>query len=117
MEGRGGGVACVVERYRGAERILPVRSKRLFASYMEEVVMATAQRYGDFCLMIYGSPSSAFLRHCCETFSNVVVHGELPLEAPANCWQMADFSDRMHFDLGLVSRCFFVPERSGLDFD
>jgi hypothetical protein len=98
----------------GAERILPVRSKRLFASYMEEVVMATAQRYGDFCLMIYGSPSSAFLRHCCETFSNVVVHGELPLEAPANCWQMADFSDRMHFDLGIGVALLLCPP-SGAD--
>ena len=98
----------------GAERILPVRSKRLFASYMEEIVLATAQRYGDFCLMIYGSPSRALLQHCCETFSNVVVHGELPPQAPANCWQMADFSDRMHFDLGIGVALLLCPP-SGAD--
>jgi 4-hydroxy-2-oxovalerate aldolase len=85
----------------GAERILPVRSKRLFASYMEDALLTTAQRYGDFCMMIYGSPSRALLQHCSETFSNVVVHGNLPAGAPDNCWQMADFSDRMHFDLGI----------------
>jgi 4-hydroxy 2-oxovalerate aldolase len=85
----------------GAERILPVRSKRLFASYMEDVILTTAQRHGDFCMMIYGSPNTALLQHCCETFSNVVVHGKLPPAPPENSWQMADFSDRMHFDLGI----------------
>ncbi len=93
----------------GAERILPVRSKRLFAGYMEEVVMATAQRYGDFCMMIYGSPSTTLAQHCCETFNNVVIHGELPPGAPANCWQMADFSDRMHFDLGIGVALLLCP--------
>src|ERR1019366_8666629 len=77
----------------GAERILPVRSKRLFVSYMEDVILTTAQRYGDFCMMIYGSPNAALLQHCSETFSNVVVHGNLPAAAPENCWQLADFSD------------------------
>jgi hypothetical protein len=98
----------------GAERILPVRSKRLFAGYMEEVVMATAQRYGDFCMMIYGSPSTTLAQHCCETFNNVVIHGELPPGAPANCWQMADFSDRMHFDLGIAVALLLCPP-SGAD--
>jgi 4-hydroxy 2-oxovalerate aldolase len=93
----------------GAERILPVRSKRLFANYLEEVVITTAQRHGDFCMMIYGNPSGVLLRHCCETFSNVVVHGELPPGAPENCWQMADFSDRMHFDLGIGVALLLCP--------
>ncbi len=93
----------------GAERILPVRSNRLFACYMEDVVLTTAQRYGDFCMMIYGSPNSAFLRHCSETFHNVVVHGNLPSGARENCWQMVDFSDRMHFDLGIGVALLLCP--------
>jgi len=93
----------------GAERILPVRSKRLFANYLEEVVMTTAQRYGDFCMLIYGNPNRALLQHCCETFSNLVVHGDLPAGAPENCWQMADFSDRMHFDLGIAVALLLCP--------
>jgi hypothetical protein len=91
------------------ERILPVRSKRLVAGYMEDVVTTTAQRYGNFCMMVYGNPSSALLQHCCETFSNVVVHGNLPAETPENCWQMADFSDRMHFDLGVGVALLLCP--------
>jgi 4-hydroxy 2-oxovalerate aldolase len=98
----------------GAERILPVRSKRLVASYMEEVILATAQRHGNFCLMIYGTPSRALLQNCCETFTNVVVHGELPPEPPANCWQLTDFSDRMHFDLGVGVALLLCPP-SGAD--
>ncbi len=93
----------------GAERVLPVRSKHLFASYMEDVILTTAQRYGDFCLMIYGSPSSGLLQHCSETFHNVVVHGNLLDGAPGNCWQIADFSDRMHFDLGIGVALLLCP--------
>ncbi len=93
----------------GAERILPISSKRLFAGYMEDVIMTAAQRCGDFCLMIYGSPNESLLRHCCETFRNVVVHGALLAEAPENCWQMADFSDRMHFDLGIGVALLLCP--------
>ncbi|MFZ0770733.1 MAG: hypothetical protein WCA49_24435 [Candidatus Sulfotelmatobacter sp.] len=93
----------------GVERILPVRSKRLFEGYMEDVLMTAAQRCGGFCLMIYGSPHTTLLRHCCDTFSNVVVRGELPAESPENCWQMADFSDRMHFDLGIGVALLLCP--------
>ena len=93
----------------GAERILPVRSKRLFANYMEDVILTTAQRHGDFCVMIYGSPNRALLQQCSETFSNVVVHGNLPSGAPENCWQMADFSDRMHVDLGIGVALLLCP--------
>ncbi len=93
----------------GADRILPVRSKLLFENYLEDVLMTAAQRCGDFCLMIYGSPHAPLLQHCCETFRNVVVHGELPSSAPDNCWQMADFSDRMHFDLGIAVALLLCP--------
>ncbi len=93
----------------GAERILPMRSKRLFASYLEDVLMTAAQRCGDFCLMISGSPDRSLLQHSCGTFKNVVVHGELPSAVPENCWQMADFSDRMHFDLGIGVALLLCP--------
>ncbi|MGA8764873.1 MAG: hypothetical protein WB562_18535 [Candidatus Sulfotelmatobacter sp.] len=93
----------------GTERILPVRSKRLFASYLDEVVMAAAQRYGDFCLMIYGNPTRALLQRCSESFKNVVVHGDLPAEAPENCWRIEDFSDRMHFDLSIGAALLLCP--------
>jgi 4-hydroxy-2-oxovalerate aldolase len=93
----------------GGERILPVRSKRLFARYVEDVIMTAAHRYGDFCLMIYGSPEGRLLQHSCETFKSVVVHGELPQAVPENCWQMADFSDRMHFDLGIGVALLLCP--------
>lgn len=100
--------AALVETV-GTERILPVRSKRLFASYVEDVLTTAAQRCGDFCIMIYGSPNPALLKHCSETFNNVAVHGELPAEAPENCWQIADFSDRMHFDLGIGVALLLCP--------
>ena len=93
----------------GAHRILPVRSKRLFAGYLDDVMMSAAQRYGDFCLMIYGSPNIALLQCCAELFKNVVVHGDQPTEAPANCWPMTDFSDRMHFDLGISAALLLCP--------
>ena len=93
----------------GAERILPMRSKRLFAGYMEDVVNAAAARCGDFCIMIYGSPTLALLKHCSESFNNVAVHGELQAEAPENCWQIADFSDRMHFALGIGVALLLCP--------
>lgn len=93
----------------GPERILPVRSKRIFAGYMEDVVLSTAQRHGNFCMMIYGNPNSATLQHCCDTFSNVVVQGNLPPETPENCWQISDFSDRMHCDLGIGVALLLCP--------
>jgi hypothetical protein len=83
----------------GAERILPVRSKRLLSTYMEDVLVTAAERHGKFCLLMYGSPQLDILHYCCQTFDNVVIHGNLPNDAPRNCWQMQDFSDRMHFDL------------------
>ncbi|MFZ0319351.1 MAG: hypothetical protein WAL56_09505 [Candidatus Sulfotelmatobacter sp.] len=93
----------------GAERIVPMRSKRLIAGYMEDVLTAAAERCGGFCIMIYGSPNLALLTHCAENFRNVVIHGELPPGAPENCWQIADFSDRMHFDLGIGVALLLCP--------
>jgi 4-hydroxy-2-oxovalerate aldolase len=103
----------------GEERILPVRSQHLFAAYVEDVMLAAAHRCGDFCLMIYGNPSPKLLRSCCRCFRNVVVRGELPPAPPENCLQMADFSDRMHFDLGITVALLLCPpgasEASSID--
>lgn len=88
-----------VENIAGMASILPVRSKRLLAGYLEDVLATAAGRHGNFCLLIYGSPSSVLLRHCGEIFDNVAVHGDLPSEIPPNCWEIQDFSDRMHLDL------------------
>ena len=98
-----------LQEIAGAERILPVRSRRLYANYIDEVIMAAAQRFGDFCIMIYGRPNAALLRHCAESYKNVVVHGEMPADPPANCWPIADFTDRVHFDLGLTAALFLCP--------
>ncbi len=98
----------------GAEKILPVRSRRLFASYLEDVLMTAAERHGNFCILIYGSPHLSFLQYCCETFDNVVVHGHLPAAAPENCWPMQDFSDRMHFDLR-IGIALLLGSPSGAD--
>ena len=64
--------------------------------------------------MVYGSPDTALLKSCSESFKNVVVRGELPAEAPSNCWRMEDFSDRMHFDLAITVALLLCPP-SGVD--
>ncbi|HVI08328.1 MAG TPA: hypothetical protein VND65_08545 [Candidatus Binatia bacterium] len=101
------------------ERILPIRSRRLFAAYMEEVVLTAAQRCGNFCLMIYGNPSVDLLRYCGEVFTNVAIHGDLPPGAPENSWQISDFTDRMHVDLGVSVALLLCPpsvtEASAID--
>jgi 4-hydroxy 2-oxovalerate aldolase len=93
----------------GAERILPLRSRALFASYLQDVLMTAAGRHGNFSVLIYGSPHADLLQFCSETFDNVVVHGTLPAGEPANCWPMQDFSDRMHFDLRLSIVLLLCP--------
>jgi 4-hydroxy 2-oxovalerate aldolase len=93
----------------GSERIIPIRSQSLLANYLDEVMMSTAQRYGDFCLMIYGSPEAALLKPWSRSFKNVVVRGELPADAPSNCLRIEDFSDRMHFDLGISVALLLCP--------
>lgn len=101
-----------VEEIVGRERILPVRSKRLVEGYIEDVLMTTARHYGNFCLLIYGNPTASLLQYCCEMFNNVVVHGDLPTNVPVNCWQMQDFSDRMHFDLRVGAALLLCPPSS-----
>jgi 4-hydroxy 2-oxovalerate aldolase len=93
----------------GEERILPIRSRRLFAGYLEDTLMAAALRFSEFCLIVYGTPTADLLRSCCQSFRNVVVHGQLPPAALENCWQIADFSDRMHFDLGIGVALLLCP--------
>jgi 4-hydroxy 2-oxovalerate aldolase len=96
----------------GSDRILPIRSQRMLATYLEDILLTSAQRAGNFCLLIYGTPDANLLNHCCSTFNNVVVCGELPAGSPQNCWQMADFSDRMHFDLNIAVALFLCPPNS-----
>lgn len=96
----------------GAERILPIRSNRIYANYLADMLLTSAHRAGNFCIMIYGTPGEDLLDRCCETFSNVVVSGPLPVKPPANCWQMADFSDRMHFDLSIGVALLLCPPSS-----
>ena len=103
-----------IQEMAGVERIIPIRSRSLLANYLDEVMMSAAQRYGDFCLMVYGSPDGALLKLWSQTFKNIVVRGELPADAPPNCWRIEDFSDRMHFDLGITVALLLCPP-SGAD--
>jgi 4-hydroxy-2-oxovalerate aldolase len=96
----------------GVERIIPMRSRSLLSNYLDEVMMSTAQRYGAFCLMVYGSPDIALLKPWSQSFKNVIVRGELPIDAPPNCWRIEDFSDRMHFDLGISAALLLCPPNS-----
>jgi hypothetical protein len=59
----------------GDERVLPVRSKRMFAGYVEDILLSAAQRCGQFCVIVYGNPEPDLLKVCCDLFSSVVVHG------------------------------------------
>lgn len=97
----------------GPARIIPVRSKRLVAGYLEDVLTATAQRYGDFCLLIYGSPDQALLQSATNSFKTVAVHGAVPPLAPASCLELGDFSDRGHFDLGITVALITCPPSGG----
>jgi 4-hydroxy-2-oxovalerate aldolase len=93
----------------GVERIIPIRSHSLLANYLDEVMMSTAQRYGDFSLLVYGTPDIQLLNPWAQSFRNVVVRGEMPAGAPPNCWRIEDFSDRMHFDLGISAALLLCP--------
>lgn len=93
----------------GDERIIPIRSRSLLANYFDEVMMSVAQRYGDFTLLVYGSPGAELLKRWAQSFKNVVVRGEMPVDAPTNCLPVGDFSDRMHFDLGITASLLLCP--------
>jgi 4-hydroxy-2-oxovalerate aldolase len=97
----------------GPQRVIPIRSRRLYESYVEEVLMCAAQQYGDFCLLVYGNPDFSMLKRYCENFRNVVVHGVLPPDSPPNSWQISDFSDRVHFDLGIGVTMLLCPPDFG----
>lgn len=101
-----------IKEMAGIERIIPIRSRSLLANYLDELMMSAAQRYGDFCLMVYGSPDAALLKPWSQSFKNVVVRGELPADAPSNCWRIEDFSDRVHFDLGIAVALLLCPPSS-----
>jgi len=60
-------------------------------------------------LFVYGNPSLESLAGYSGIFQNVAVRGTLPENAPPNCWEIADFSDRMHVDLGLTVALFLCP--------
>jgi hypothetical protein len=62
--------------------------------------------------MVYGSPDATLLKSCSESFKNVVVRGQLPEQVPPNCWRIEDFSDRMHFDLGITVALLLCPPSS-----
>jgi len=96
----------------GVERVIPIRSRNLLANYLDEVMMSSAQRHGDFCLMVYGSPDALLLKPWSQSFKNIVVRGDLPSDAPKNCWRIEDFSDRMHFDLGISVALILCPPSS-----
>jgi len=101
-----------IKEMAGVERIIPIHSRSLLANYLDEVMMSAAQRYGDFCLMVYGSPDAALLKPWSQSFKNIVVRGELPADARSNCWRIEDFSDRMHFDLGISVALLLCPPSS-----
>jgi 4-hydroxy 2-oxovalerate aldolase len=114
LDGGGWGIElpAYIKDMLGVERIIPIRSRSLVANYLDDVMMSTAQRYGDFCLMVYGNPDVALLKRWAQIFKNVVVRGDVPTDVPPNCWRIGDFSDRMHFDLGVSAAFLLCPPSS-----
>jgi 4-hydroxy 2-oxovalerate aldolase len=93
----------------GEDRVVPIRSKHLRSAFEEEILLSVAQAHGDSGLFVYGNPSAESLARYSEIFQSVAVRGTLPENAPSNCWEIADFSDRMHLDLGLKTALFLCP--------
>ena len=106
--------AAVIRNAVGDERVVPIRSKHLRAAFEEEVLLCIAQRYGDLGLLVYGNPSLESLNRYSRIFQNIAIRGTMPPGGPANAWEIADFSDRMHLDLGLTAALFLCPP-SGSD--
>jgi len=100
---------AVIAKIVRDDRVVPIRSKQLRADFEEELLLSIAQLHGDSGLLVYGSQSAEALVRYSRIFQNVAVRGTLPDDAPANSWQIADFSDRMHFDLGLNAALFLCP--------
>jgi 4-hydroxy-2-oxovalerate aldolase len=101
--------SALIGRIVGSERVVPIRSKHLRAAFEEELLLSVAHRHGDVCLLVYGNPSSDSLASYSQIFRNVAVRGTLPSQAPSNVWEIADFSDCMHLDLGLTAALFLCP--------
>lgn len=101
--------SAMIRNIAGAERVVPIRSKHLRAALEEDILLCVAHRHGDFCLLVYGNPTIESLMRYSQIFRNVAVRGALPLNAPSNAWEIADFSDRMHLDLGLTTALFLCP--------
>lgn len=103
------GQVTMVTEIVGAERVVPIRSTHLRAVFEEEILLSIAHRHGDFGLLVYGNPSLESLIRYSQIFRSVAVRGTLPANAPANAWEISDFSDRMHMDLGLTTALFLCP--------
>jgi 4-hydroxy 2-oxovalerate aldolase len=101
--------SAVIRNVVGDDRVVPIRSRHLRASFEEEILLCIAQRHGDQGLLVYGNPSAESLLRYAQIFRNVAVRGTLPAYAPSNAWEIADFSDRMHLDLGLAAALFLCP--------
>jgi hypothetical protein len=101
--------SAIMRNIVGADRVVPIHSKHLRAAFEEELLLCIAHRHGDCCLLVYGNPPIESLARYSRIFSNVAVRGTLPPEAPANAWEIGDFSDRMHLDLGLTTALFLCP--------
>jgi len=100
---------ALVSRIVGEDRVVPIRSRHLRAAFEEEILLSIAQLHGNSGLFVYGNPSAESLTRYCEIFQRVAVRGMLPESPPPNCWEIADFSDRMHLDLGLKTALFLCP--------
>ncbi|MGB9234772.1 MAG: hypothetical protein WCC04_10185 [Terriglobales bacterium] len=101
--------AAVVRKVVGDERVVPICSGRLRAAFEEEILLCVAQRHGDLGLLVYGTPPVESLVRYSQIFRTVAVRGALPAHAPSNAWEISDFSDRMHLDLGLTAALFLCP--------
>jgi len=101
--------ARLVGRHVGDDRVVPIRSRHLRAAFEEEILLCVAQRQGNLGLLVYGNPSAESLATYSQIFSNVAVRGALPDSAPSSVWEIADFSDRMHLDIGFTAALFLCP--------
>jgi 4-hydroxy-2-oxovalerate aldolase len=104
-----------IAKFVGERPLFPIHSRRIVAAYLEDVLRMAARRQGDTCLLICGSPEASLLDSACAIFRSVAVYGALPEGAHyENCWEIVDFSDRMHFDLG-ITVCMFLCSPSSSD--
>ncbi len=103
--------SAIIRNIVGEERVIPIRSSICAPHFEEEILLCVAHRHGDCGLLVYGTPPVESLIRYSQIFRNVAVRGTLPANAPPNAWEIADFSDRMHLDLGLTVALFCVPQR------